>query len=120
VSAQPAEDQVYNAGDWYTYPTRFFDKSLFYVLGRLADDADARSYANYTLQNYKVGDFFHGEGVDLTPLQPDTGNAVDLLFHDPAAPAAYWSALPLQYFASGNGVVTARSDWGPAPTWVSV
>ncbi|MFM7151186.1 MAG: Calx-beta domain-containing protein, partial [Gemmataceae bacterium] len=78
VSAQPTQDQVHNAGDWYMWPTRFIDKSLFYVLGQFADDADARSYANYILQNYKVGAFTHEEGADTSAPQPDTADAIDL------------------------------------------
>ncbi|MFM7149229.1 MAG: hypothetical protein ACKO23_05260, partial [Gemmataceae bacterium] len=46
--------------------------------------------------------------------------AIDLLFHNPSAPASFWSSLPLEYYASGGGLVTARSDWGPSPTWVSL
>ena len=120
VSAQPAKDQVHNAGDWYMWPTRFIDKSLFYVLGAYADDPDARSYANHIVQNYLVGDFFHEDGADINAKQPDTADAIDLLFHDPGQQASFWSALPLEHYSTGAGLVTARSDWGPTPTWVSL
>ena len=41
------------------------------------------------------------------------------MFDNPSAPASFWSALPLGDFASGTGLVTARSDWGSDPTWVA-
>jgi hypothetical protein len=111
VSAQPATDQVYDGGDWYIYPTRFLDKGLFYYLSDLADRSTERAYANYILQDYPGASFAN---------PADTGDYRDLLFHDPTAPAAFWSALPLEHYASGTGLVTARSDWGGSPSWVSV
>jgi hypothetical protein len=104
VSAQPAPGLVYDGGDWFAYPAPFPGKGLLDVLSAAADDAAARSHANYILQNYP----------------PAVGNDyTDLLYRDPAAPAAYWSELPLQHFARGTGLLTARSDWGRAPVWVA-
>jgi hypothetical protein len=43
-----------------------------------------------------------------------------LLLRNPSAAAATWSNLPPQYLAQGTGLLTARSDWGSTPTWVSL
>ncbi len=111
VSEQSAIDQLYDGGDWYAYPSRLPDKSLLYVLGSLAQNPTDRAYANYILQHYPDRAYLTGG---------DTSDYVDLLFHDPSAPARFWSALPLQDFATGTGLLTARSDWGSHPTWVSL
>jgi hypothetical protein len=104
VSAQPTAETIYDGGDWYTFPTPFPHKDLIYVLATATSDPAARSYANYILKNYR---------------SPQTNDTLDLLFHDPSAPASFWSALPLQHFAQGSGLLTARSDWGPAPNWLA-
>jgi hypothetical protein len=104
VSAQSSVKTVYDGGDWFAYPTPFPDKALLYLLASAAADPEARSYANHVLQKYPGGDW-----ADYT----------DLLFHDPSAAASFWSALPLQHFATGTGLLTARSDWGDSPTWVA-
>src|SRR5262249_3946971 len=70
----------------------------------MASDPAAQSYANYVLQNWGG---------------TDTHDSLDLLFHNPTAPAAFWSALPLQNLATGTGLLTARSDWGSTPNWLS-
>jgi hypothetical protein len=111
VSEQPAANQLYDGGDWYVYPAQLPDKALFYSLANTADNAADRSYANDILQQYPDSAF-------VTP--GDTEDYRDLLFHDPSATASFWSSLPLQHFASGTGLLTARSDWGSAPTWVSL
>jgi hypothetical protein len=105
VTAQAAPGKVYDAGDWYAYPAPFPGKDLFCVLGALADDRAARAYANFILQN--------------SPAAP-AHDMTDLLFRDPAAPAAFWADLPLQHYAEGTGLLLARSDWGRSPTWVSL
>jgi hypothetical protein len=105
VSAQPAAGTVYDGGDWFAYPAPFPANDLFDVLGSVASDPTTQSYANYILQHHVAG---------------NSSGAIDLLFRDPTAPAAYWSDLPLQYYASGTGLLTARSDWGNSPTWVSL
>lgn len=103
VSAQSSPTTVYDGGDWYAYPAPFPGKELFYILAAVSDQ-EARSYANYILQKYPGR---------------DSGNYMDLLFHDPSAPSSFWSALPVQHFASGTGLLTARSDWGRSPIWVA-
>src|SRR5262249_38652792 len=105
-----AGDSVYDGGDWYHYPAPFpggpgSTKDLFTVLAEAADDPADRSYANYVLQNYA------GE---------DSHAFTDLLFRDPQPPAAFWSALPLQHFASGTGLLTARSSWDPSANVVDL
>jgi hypothetical protein len=110
LSAQPARDRVYDGGEWFTYPARFLDRSLFCVLAAAAEDAPARSYANYVLKMYTRKDFVFEPRDDY----------LDLLFYDPRGPASFWRQEPLHYFAPGAGLLTARSDWGPSPTWVSV
>lgn len=111
VSAQSASDNLYDGGDWYQYPAKFLDKSLFYVLSSMAGNASDRGYANYILQHYPASSF-------ADPA--DTSDFSDMLFHDPQAPAQYWSDLPLANYASGTGLLTARSDWGSNPTWISL
>jgi PKD repeat protein len=106
VSAQATPSTVYDGGDWYAFPAPFPGKQLFYVLGAVADDPAAQSYANYIIQNYSNG--------------TNSANYEDLLFRNPSAPASFWSSLPLQDFAQGTGLLTARSDWGSTPTWVSL
>jgi PKD repeat protein len=105
VSAQPTPSTAYDGGDWFAYPTPFPGKELFDVLGTMADNAADRSYANYILQNYPGS---------------NTNDHVDLLFHNPSAAASFWSSQPLQNFARGTGLLTARSDWGNTPTWMSL
>ena len=111
ISAQSSPGFVYDAGEWYTYPTKFLNKSLFRLLAVAADEAEARSYASYILQQYNQKDFV---------MEMDRHDYVDLLFNDQSTPASYWSKEPLQYFAPGGGLLTARSDWGKNPTWVAV
>lgn len=108
VTAQ-AGDSVYDNGDWYTYPTPFpggLDtlKDLWTMLGTTASTASHRAYANYVLQNF---------GGSITP------NFADLLFRDRSATASFWSDLPLAHFASGTGLVSARSDWTSGATVVA-
>jgi hypothetical protein len=111
ASAQSAPGLVYDGGEAYVYPFHFLDKDLFYTLAAVADQPAEKSYANYILQQFPDSAFQNpGEVFDYR----------DLLFHDPGANASYWSALPLQDFASGTGLLTARSDWGNDPTWVAV
>lgn len=105
VSAQSSPDTIYDAGDWYSYPAKTPSKTLFSVLSTAAVEPADRSYANYLLQKY--------------PGRPEA-DSLDLLYRDPSAPAAFWSNLPLQNFADGTGLLTARSDWGTTPTWVAL
>jgi len=111
ISAQSAQGFVYDGGEWFTYPTRFMNKDLFYVLSAATDEEKARSYANYILQRYTQKDFV---------FDMETHDYIGMLFHDPSAPISYWSSEPLQHFASGTGLLTARSDWGRNPTWIAV
>jgi hypothetical protein len=104
LEAQPSPNTVYNGGDWSQYPAAFLDKQLFYVLSGTATDPNAVAYANYVLQNYTT---------------KDRNDFTDLLFSNPSIPASNWSALPLQSFAPGTGLLLARSDWGTSPTWVA-
>jgi hypothetical protein len=105
VSAQAHPGTIYDGGDWYKYPAPYPGRPLFYVLAHTASDAKARGYANYVLHHH---------------AEPDTLDYLDFLYHDPSAKASFWSDLPLQHFASGTGLLTARSDWGPNPTWLAV
>jgi hypothetical protein len=116
ISAQPAPNELYDGGQWYNYPTRFLDQDLFNVLSTVASDPAARSYANYILQNYSASDFIEGNNTNYN----DAYNYQGMLFGNPSASASFWSSLPLKYFNSGSGLLTARSDWGSDPTWVSV
>jgi hypothetical protein len=104
VSAQSSRQTIYDGGDWFAYPAPFPGKELITVLAACASDGPARSHANYILQNYPG---------------PHADNYVDLLLRQPSAPASFWDALPLQHFAEGTGLLTARSDWRASPTWVS-
>jgi hypothetical protein len=104
VSAQSTQATVFDGGDWFAYPSPFPGKSAIAVLGAAASDPTAQSYANYILQNYP-GSF--------------TSDYLDLLFHNPSATGAYWSAEPLADLATGTGLLTARSDWGSNPVWVA-
>ncbi|MCY2990402.1 MAG: hypothetical protein NTY19_21370 [Planctomycetota bacterium] len=105
VSAQSSPETIFDGGDWYTYPAKLPPKALFEMLGAAASDPQDRAYANYVLQSY--------------PGQPSI-DYLDLLYRDPAAPGEFWSELPLQHFAEGTGLLTARSDWGPNPTWLAL
>ena len=105
VSAQSSPDTIFDGGDWYVYPAKLPAKTLFSVLSAVASEPADRAYANYVLQRY--------------PGRPQV-DYLDLLYRHPAAPAAFWSELPLQHLAEGTGVLTARSDWGSTSTWVAV
>lgn len=109
IEASPSAGTIYDAGDWYAYPAPFpgyggGDNDLFDALSAMASDPAEQAYANYVLQNNPNG---------------NSNDAWDLLFRNPSAAASNWSNLPLQYFAQGTGLLTARSDWGSTPTWVS-
>jgi hypothetical protein len=107
VSEQPSAGTIFDGGDWYAYPAPFpgVHNDLMAILSNLASDPAAQSYANYILQNYA------GQG---------TNSAWDLMFHNPSAPASTWSSLPLTNLDKGMGLLTARSDWGSTPTWLTV
>jgi hypothetical protein len=109
LSGQSAPGMAYDGGEDYQFPFQINDRELFYVLSQMCASSAERSYANYVIQNFPDSDFRLATPPDYR----------DLLFRDPSAPAAFWSALPLQNFASGTGLFTARSDWGDTPTWVS-
>jgi hypothetical protein len=105
-----AGNTLYDGGDWYTYPAPFpgtagTNKDLFYFLSTASSNPSDRAYANYVLQN---------------DAGQNTADYTDLLFHDPSAPAAFWSALPLEHFATGTGMLSARSDWGSTANVVDV
>jgi hypothetical protein len=106
---ESAPGLTYDGGEDYQYPFHFISKSLFYVLSQMCASPTEQSYANFVIQNYPDSAFGESTPADYRQL----------LFDDPAAPASFWSALPLADFASGTGLVTARSDWGSTPTWVA-
>jgi hypothetical protein len=109
LEEQSSPGLVYDSGEVYQYPFHLVDKDLFFSLSVMCASPVEQSYANYIIQNFPDSDFALSTDPDYR----------DLLFHDPGAPASYWSALPLQDFASGTGLLVARSDWGATPTWVS-
>jgi len=104
ISAQPTKDLLYDGGDWYTYPTPFVGKDLFYMMAAATTNLTARSYANYIIQNY-----------------PDsqTQDMQDLLYRDLNASTVFWSSAPLQYLNQGTGLLVARNDWNYNSTWVA-
>jgi hypothetical protein len=104
ISEQPDKNTIYDGGDWYTYPSPFPDNTLISILSSTADDSTARSYANYILQ---------------TNPGNNGNDYIDLLFRNPAATGTLWGAFPLQYYADGTGLVTARADWNYNSTWMS-
>ena len=110
-SQQPAPGLAYDGGSTFQAPWHLFDKGLFYVLSAVSDNATEKSYANYYIQDYPDSAF-----VDAR----DTAEYGDMLFHDPNAASSYWSAQPLQRLDTGTGLLTARSDWGDSPTWLSL
>jgi hypothetical protein len=105
IEEQAAVGTLYDAGDWGTNHAMFRDREFFGVLGTMASDPLAASYANYIQETYPNSGFY------LHP-RPD---AIAAIFDNPNAPSAYWSGEPMQYYAAGTGLVTARSDWGPSP-----
>jgi hypothetical protein len=109
IEEQAAVGTLYDAGDWATTHPMFLNRDLFGVLGTIASDPLAASYANYIVQTYPNSAFY---------LHPHP-NAIELLFQSPNAPTSYWSGEPMQYYASGTGLVTARSDWGNSPSLVT-
>ena len=104
ISSQPTRDTIYDGGDGYSYPAPFVGKDLFYLMAVVTTNATACSNANYIIQNY-----------------PDdqSRDMQDLLYRDPAAPAAFWASAPLQYLNQGTGLMVARNDWNYNSTWVS-
>lgn len=104
VSSQPSRDTMYDGGDWYDYPAPFVGKELMYLLAAATPDATAATWANYIIQNY---------GGAQTQTMPD------MVFRNPSASTAFWSAAPLQNYARGTGLVTARADWNYDSTWVA-
>src|SRR5262249_20058424 len=91
--------------DWYAYPAPFPGKAVFYLIGNTSSDTTTQGYANHIIQTYPAA---------------QTQDYLDLFFRDPAAPAKAWSSEPLQYFASGGGLLLARSDWNANAVWLSV
>jgi hypothetical protein len=104
ISSQPTANTVYDAGDWYAFPSPLPGNTLFMVLAATANDSIAQSYANYIIQS--------------RPKQTQN-TYLDLLFQNPSAPASFWGSFPLQYYADGTGLVTARADWSYQSTWLS-
>jgi len=107
LSIHSSDSTPYDGGDWYAYPapSPFESKAFLYLLHAAASNPAAQSYINY-VANYHKGD--------------PSADYRDMLFHDLSAPSSTWYTLPLQHFAQGTGLLTARSDWGKAPTWVAV
>jgi hypothetical protein len=110
IEEQAAVGTLYDGGDWYTTHPKFLARDFFGVLGTMAGDPLAASYANYIQQTYPSSDFY---------LQYAHPNGIGMIFDSPNAPSSYWSGEPMQYYASGTGLVTARSDWGASPTLVT-
>ncbi|MFO1023059.1 MAG: DUF4815 domain-containing protein [Planctomycetales bacterium] len=111
ISEQSSINNLYDGGQWYDYPARLPTRELFYSLSSMAGNAADRAYANYIIQKYPDSAFANST---------DTHDFTDLLQRDPTAVATFWSALPLQNFATGTGLLTARSDWGTTPNWMSI
>lgn len=105
TSAQPTRSTLYDGGDWYAFPAPFPGKDLFDVLSAVDTNSTTQAYDNYILQNYPGSN-----GPDLQSM----------LFWNPSAPATFWAAAPLQDFASGTGLLTARSNWSTNSVWVSL
>ena len=104
LHCQPSAGTFFNGGDWYAYPAPMPGKGLFYLLGALADDA-ASKYANYKIQNSS---------------EADTGEYIEMLYHDPAAPAAPWAgSLSMGYLNTGTGLMLSRADWSYNSTWLA-
>jgi hypothetical protein len=104
ISAQPTSSTMYDGGDWYTYPSYLPDNRLFDVLASMANDPTAQSYANHIIQ---------------TRPNRTRNDYLDLLFQNPSAPASFWGSFPLQYYADGTGLITARADWSYQSTWLA-
>jgi hypothetical protein len=104
ISSQPTANTVYDGGDWYAFPAPLPGNTLFTMLAAAANDPVAQSYANYFIQNRP----------NLTEH-----TYLDLLFQNPSAPASFWGSFPLQYYADGTGLATARADWSYNSTWLS-
>ncbi len=104
ISEQSTQGTIYDGGDWYDYPAPFPDKDLLYLMAAATTDPTARSNANYMIQNYS--------GSQLEDMQ-------DLIYRDPNAGASFWSSAPLDRFAQGTGLVTARADWNYNSTWLA-
>jgi hypothetical protein len=104
ISAQSSPKSVYDGGDFYAYPAPFPGKLLFYTLSAATVDDKLRAYANYILEHFPA---------------EENHDYMELLFRDRSTPASFWSGLPLQWYASGTGLLTARSDWSNMPTWVA-
>ena len=105
ITAAPTSSTIYDGGDWYAFPAPFPGKDLFVVLASVDTNPTTLGYDDYILQNY--------------PGSPNP-NAVDFMFGNPSGTASFWSNAPLQDFASGTGLLTARSDWSNNPVWVSL
>lgn len=105
VTAQPTPTTVYDGGDWFAYPAPFPAKDLFYLLAAMADDPTAKAWANRVIQTY--------------PGQ-QTSDWQDLLYRDPAAAIADWTATaPLTYRSLGAGLICARADWSYGSPFVA-
>jgi hypothetical protein len=102
ISSQPTASTVYDGGDWYAFPSPFPSTTLFTVLAAAANDPVAQSYANYIIQS-----------------KPAQNSFLSMLFVNPSAPASSWGSFPLQYYADGTGLVTARADWSYNSTWLA-
>jgi hypothetical protein len=109
VEEESSPGLTYDGGEDYEYPFHFVDKSLFYVLSQTCASPTEQSYANFVIQNYPDSAFGEATAADYEQM----------LFDNPSAPASFWSDLPLADFASGTGLVVARSDWGTDPTFMA-
>ena len=109
IQSEGGHGAFYNNGDGYAYPLPMPGKELFYVLAAASDDAMAKSYANYLIQNYP---------------DPQCADYLDMLFRDPAASASAWnSVMPPHLFHPGTGLLLARAglelriDMAQLPAW---
>ena len=104
LTEQSTPSSIYDGGDGYAYPLPFPSKSFIGDLSYVATDPALKSYAAWAIRN--------AAGSDSA--------WEDLLFQDPAAPAAFWgNNLPLQYLSPGTGLAVARKDWNYNSTWLS-
>lgn len=105
ISASPSAGTVYDGGDWYAFPAPFPGAELFMFLSQVDTNPTTLGYDSYIVQSD------HGAYAQ---------NAFTFMFQNLSTPPSSWSSAPLQDFASGTGLLTARSDWSSDPVWVSL
>lgn len=99
VHARPTPTTIYDGGDWFAWPAPLPGNMIFSLLAAYTPDVTVARYANKIIQQ---------------PGRANDSDWIDILYRDSAAPTADWTSEPLQYYASGTGLLLMRDSWEAA------